>query len=255
MELTMLWYKAWRESRTRFGIIALALIGFSLFVILFHRTIQSDLSHPLRGFRSDTYSEHVYKLMYSGTAKGMFAILVIFLGLGGLLREQTRRTAMFTLALPATRVQLVVTQIVVGLMELAALSLLPALLIPALSVFVNQHYSFMQALHFSILWFACGAMIFATAFLLSVLLRGEYLPAVACYVVLFLNLVISSWPSLLPHRLNLMWTMGEFGTMRWNPEHTHLLAGPLPEARLFTILLIALGMFVFAVYITEKQDF
>ena len=255
MELTMLWYKAWRESRTRFCIIALALICFSLFVVLFHSTTQSDLSYPLRGFKSDTYSEHVYKFMYSGTGKGMFAILVIFLGLGGLLREQTRRTAMFTLALPATRVQLVATQIVVGLLELATLSLLPTLLIPGLSVIVRQHYPVVEALHFSILWFACGSIIFATAYLLSVLLRGEYTAAVACYVALFLDLVISSWPSLLPHRLNLMWTMGEFGTMRWDREHSHLLTGPLPGAILLTILLIALGMFVLAVYLTEKQDF
>jgi len=255
MGLTMLWYKAWRESRTRFWVIALAVIGFSLFVVLFHSTIQSGLSYPLRGFREDTYSAHVYKFMYSGTGKGIFAFLVIFLGLGGLLREQTRRTAVFTLALPATRVQLVVTQIVVGLLELATLSLLPALLIPALSMMVHQYYPLGEALHFSILWFACGSIIFATAFLLSVILRGEYTAAVACYVALFLELVISSWPSLLPHRLNLMWTMGEFGTMHWDAEHSLLLTDPLPEMRLLTIMLIALGMFVFAVHITKKQDF
>jgi hypothetical protein len=99
----MLWYKAWIESRTRFTLIAVALTLFCAGVVLFHGQTEPLLTDALHGLRSSTFSEHVYRLVYSGTAKGRFAILVIFLGLGGLGRERTHGTAIFTLALPVTR--------------------------------------------------------------------------------------------------------------------------------------------------------
>jgi ABC-type transport system involved in multi-copper enzyme maturation permease subunit len=237
MESMMLWYKAWQESRTRFVVIAATLTGFCLFAVLFHT-------------QSGAYSARIQHLIYKGTAKGMFAMLVIFLGLSGLLRERRRRTAVFTLALPVGRLRIVVTQMAVGLLELAALSLLPALLIPSLSLLVHQHFPFAEALHFSILWIGCCSVIFAAAFLLSVVLDGEYTAPVACYVALMLEVLISNWPSLRPYRLNLMWTMSD-----WDPQHNLLPGGPLPWARLLTIMLIALGMLALAARITQKQDF
>jgi hypothetical protein len=59
--------------------------------------------------RSSIFSERIYDLVYDGTAKGMFAILTIFLGLGGLLREHRNRTAIFTLSLPVSSFQLIGT--------------------------------------------------------------------------------------------------------------------------------------------------
>jgi hypothetical protein len=191
---------------------------FCAAVILFHSQAKPVLTGALRRLRSRTFSEHVYNLVYSGTAKGMFAILVISLGLGGLGRERTHGTAIFTVGLPATRFQLVVTQMAVGLLELVALSLLPALLIPSMSALIHQHYPFTQALHFGVLWFCCGSMIFATAFFLSVMLEGEYTAPVACFLVLMLDGLVSGWAPVRAWRLNLLATMGDFNTMRWDPK-------------------------------------
>lgn len=202
MGSTMLWYKAWRESRTRFVVIALTLAGFCLFAVLFHSQIQTSGS-PLPAGRA--YSARIHHLIYAGAAKGTFAMLVIFLGLGGLLRERRHHTAVFTLALPVSRLRLVLTQMAVGILELAALSLLPAILIPSFSLLVHQYYPLAEALHFSILWFGCCSVIFAATFLLSVVVDGEYTAPVACYVALMLEVLISNWPSLRPYRLNLMW--------------------------------------------------
>jgi ABC-type transport system involved in multi-copper enzyme maturation permease subunit len=218
----MLWHKAWRESRTRFAITAVVLVAFCRFAVLFYNDVRTNGSLP-RGLRSPVFSEHIYNLMYSGTAKGTFALLVMFLGLGGLLREQRYRTAMFTLALPVSRLGLVITQIGVGLAELAALSLLPAVLIPSLSMFVHQSYPLPEALHFSLLWFVCGSVILAAAFFLSVVFAGEYTAPVVCYVALMLQALI-----LVPLRQNLLWTMGEFGRMHWDPQHASLISDPLP---------------------------
>ena len=250
----MLWYKAWRESRARFAIIAITLIGFCSFVVLFRHRIQADGGPTLSILRSRDFSQYIYKLIYSGTARGIFTLLIIFLGLGGILRERRYRTAIFTLALPLSRRQLLVTQMLVGLSELAALSLIPAALIPLLSLLVHQSYPLAQALHFSTLWFTCGSIVFAAAFLLSVVFEGEYTTPVLCIVALWLQSLAAIWGPLKPYRLNLMWTMGD-STMRWNPQRTFLISGPLPWARLLVIMLIAFAMLVLAARITEKQDF
>jgi len=156
----MLWYKAWRESRTRFAITAFTLVGFCLFAVLFRNQNRASGDLVIPVLRSSIFSERIYDLVY-GTAKGVFAILTIFLGLGGLLRERRNRTAIFTLSLPVSRFRLIGTQMVVGLSEMAALSLLPAVLIPSLSKFVHESYPLAEAPHFSMLWFACGSIIFA----------------------------------------------------------------------------------------------
>lgn len=251
----MLCYKAWRETRTRFAIIAATITGFCLFAVLFRHNTQENGISVFRFFRTSDYSQNIYNIIYSGTAKGMFAILTIFLGLGGLLRERRHRTAIFTLALPVSRLQIVLAQIGVGLSELVLLALLPALLIPSLSKLVHQSYPLAEALHFSVLWFACGSIIFAAAFLMSVVLDGEYTAPVVCYVALMLQALIGNWPALRPYRLNMMWTMGEFGTMHWDAQHNFLLSGPLPWARLLVIMLMAMGMLVLAAQITARQDF
>ncbi len=229
----MLWYKAWEESRTRFMITALVLAGFCFFATLFHQQIGS--------FGSGDTSARIYHLIYGGTAKGIFAILSIFLGLGGLIRERAHRTATFTLALPVSRLRLIGTQIGVGLSELAVLSFLPALLIPLLSRLAREPYRFADALHFSVLWLVCGSIIFASAYFLSVVLEGEYTAPVACYILLMLQALIASWGPLRPYRLNLMWTMAEFPATPWE--------------RLLSLTLIAFALFALAGWRTRKQDF
>jgi ABC-type transport system involved in multi-copper enzyme maturation permease subunit len=252
----MLWYKAWRESRTRFGITALTLIGFCLFAVLFQSHNPANGSRVPLELRSGIYSEHIYDLIYNGTAKGVFATLIIFLGLGGLLREQRNRTAIFTLSLPVSRFRLIGTQLVVGMSEMAVLSLLPAFLIPSLSMFVHESYPLVEALHFSMLWLACGSLIFAAAFLMSVVLSGEYTAPVVCYVALMLQALIMATTALgRRHRLNLMWTMGDFGRMHWDSQHKFLISDPLPWTRLLFIMLIAVCMLALGARITNKQDF
>jgi hypothetical protein len=63
----------------------------------------------------------------------LFQLMVIFLELGGLFRERAHHTAVFTPALPVSRVQLVAAHAAVGLAEMAVLALLPALLIEPFS--------------------------------------------------------------------------------------------------------------------------
>ncbi|MBV9680211.1 MAG: hypothetical protein JO046_00350 [Solirubrobacterales bacterium] len=229
----MLWYKVWRESRTRFAIAVVVLAGFCLLATLVHRRLG-----PLG---SGSVTSRIHDLIYSGTAKGTFAVLSIFLGLGGLVRERARRTLTFTLALPVTRLQLIRTQIGVGLLQLALLSLIPVSLLPPLSQLVHEPFPLSNTLHYSLLWFVCSSFIFAVAYLLSAIFEGEYTAAVLCYILLMLQALLASWRPLRPYRLNLMWTMAEASRMPWN--------------RLLMLALLTAAVFALAAWRTQKQDF
>jgi ABC-type transport system involved in multi-copper enzyme maturation permease subunit len=251
----MLWYKVWRESRTRFVLIALTMSLLCVFAVVMEPYIQAHwVTIPLH-LRQGVYSEYIYNLIFAGTAKGMFGMLVIFLGLGGLQRERAHNTAVFTLALPVSRNRVLVARILVGMLELAVLSLIPPAIIPGLSELTHHSYPVPIALHFSVLWFFGGLIIFAASFLLSVTAPGEYTAPVACYLALMVHTVIAAWHPLAPHRLNLMWIMGEFQSMHWDPAHTLLLPPPLSWLRMAGMALIALLMFSIAVRVTQRQDF
>jgi ABC-type transport system involved in multi-copper enzyme maturation permease subunit len=250
----MLWYKAWRETRTRFLVSALVLAVFCLLVVLFQERIRAH-APVLPGFKTVSYSQHIYKFIYSGMAKAAFIWILFFLGLGGLLREQAHGTAGFTLALPVSRLRIGLLRMAVGLAQVAALALVPALIIPAVSLTVHQSYPLAQALHFSVLWLTCGAVVYAMAFLFSAVLSGEYTALVVSFVVFFLQDFILSIEPLQPYRLKLLHIMSEFGTMHWDAQHTVLSSGPLPWTRLVLFSLVAFSMLMTAVGLVRRQDF
>lgn len=250
-----MWLKAWRESRVRFLAIALTLSALCAITVLFEPCIrQHHVPIPLN-LREGSYTEYIYNLIYSGTAKGIYALLVIFLGLGGLQRERASRTAGFTLALPVSRLRVVGNQIAVGTIELAALALIPAILIPTLSAFSQRSYPLPVALHFSVLWFFGGLVIFGASFLLSVVTPGEYTAPVVCYLALVLHTFVAGWHPLARYRLNLLWIMGEFETMRWNAAHSLLQPPPLSWPRMSVMACVAVLLLSAAVRVTDKQDF
>jgi ABC-type transport system involved in multi-copper enzyme maturation permease subunit len=250
----MLW-KAWRESRVRFLAIALMLSAICAVAVLLEPYIRTHQVPIALRMREGSYTEYIYSLIYSGTAKGIYALLVIFLGLGGLQRERSSGTAGFTLALPVSRVRVVGSQIAVGILELAALALVPAILIPSLSALSQRFYPLPVALHFSVLWFFGGLVIFAASFLLSVVTPGEYTAPVVCYLALVLHTYVAGWHPLAAYRLNLMWMMGEFQTMRWNAAHSLLQPPPLSWTRISVMAIFALLLLSAATRVTQRQDF
>jgi ABC-type transport system involved in multi-copper enzyme maturation permease subunit len=251
----MLWYKAWRESQVRFLVIAFVLAGFCGFAVLYQPWIHSGNAPIPIHLREGIYSENIYNLVYSGTAKGLFAVLVVFLGLGGLQRERSHKTAFLTLALPVSRLRVIWTQVALGLVELATLALLPAGLIPVLSLVTHRSFPLEEALHFSALWFCCGVVIYAASFLLSVVTSGEYTAPIAAYILLMVHTSAVQWRPLAPYRLNLLQIMGEFKSMRWDQGHTLLLPPPLPWTALFVMAMISIALFAAAIRVTQRQDF
>src|SRR5215813_3426123 len=164
----MLWYKAWRESRVRFLLSAAVLVFLCLGLMYRART-----GFPPPDLPRLPYSAWVWANIYGNLNPTVFIILAMVLGLGGLQRERLVGTTAFTLTLPVTRIHLVMVRAAAGLLQVAILSLVPAMLVPSLSpVLAGQSYPETQALQFSLLFMSWGAVAFAVGFLWSSLFGG-----------------------------------------------------------------------------------
>src|SRR5258708_33137852 len=104
----MLWYKTWRETRTRLLISAMALAWVCCAIILTQHGNRAHADPPI------SYDAYIWKAVYKGYVRDFFIILVIVLGGGGLLQERAHGTAGFTLALPVSRSRLMGVRAAVG---------------------------------------------------------------------------------------------------------------------------------------------
>lgn len=238
----MLWIKAWRETRTRFLLVAAILAAMCAWAVFFPQTVIDG--------RHIDFRTSVYEYVYYGKAKGVFGILVIFMGTGGLLRERSLRTAAFTLSLPVSRLRLVAVPATVGLAELAALALLPAMLLPILSILVGQTYPLPEALQFSALWFGLGSTIFAVAFFFSVIASGEFVAPVASYLILMLQGYVG--PAIGIEFV--LKAMSGLGTV-YRDAPGNIVATGLPWGSLAAYSASALILFAVSGFITQRRDF
>jgi ABC-2 type transport system permease protein len=245
----MLWLKSWRESQARFLLSALAIVALCTGFVFFHREGTAAISNqPL------TYVEYIWEIVYRGYLRELFVLFSMLLGFGGLLREQDHGTVGFTLALPVSRLRLVSVRAAVGLSEVAALSLLPGLVIPGLSPLVGQSYPWAEALKFALLWTSAGAFFFVIGFLASNIFFGEFTAPGAAFLGLVLYSVIADLPVLEQYSLDIHDIMSGKG-MPYFQLHGALLVGPLPWIALAGILLISLGLIGLAYRITTSRDF
>lgn len=171
----MLAHKAWRESRARFLITAVALGWFSSVFVLFRPMAQAWARRPFADFVIDS--------IYAGSVRNVFVVLVLALGLGGLTEELATGSAPFTLALPVTRTQLVLSRAATGLLEVLALALVPTIVVVGVSPFVGETFSAVRAGLYSMQWAATGSVLFAIAFLLSVWVKGAYAALMAAILI------------------------------------------------------------------------
>jgi ABC-type transport system involved in multi-copper enzyme maturation permease subunit len=239
----MLWCKAWHESRGRF---LLMLAFFAAFIIVTF----------LRGSRSSHRigTEQIYFDFYIRWVPILFFIFVPpLLGASSLLQERSYGTAGLSLSLPVSRSRLVCARIGLGMLEFTALCLVPAILIPAMSLIEGSSYPVSAAFHLAILWIVCGAALLAASFLLSTVLAGQCTGLAASVVaILTYYYVTDGWPffrvfNMAPIIIGL------------NTARPGTAPNGLPEAfpllNLSIIATVALALFVTAIEMTRRQDF
>ena len=86
----MIWYKAWRESRTRFFIGAGVIVVLCLINVLFERRLMPELVHDRPYVH--TYGQYMYWKVFGGQVRGMMQTVCLLLGLGGLQRDRKQGT-------------------------------------------------------------------------------------------------------------------------------------------------------------------
>ena len=185
----MLWYKAWLDTRSRFLIGLLCVVGTVVGMIAFYpraAALTSDLSEQAIdsafGGRiaemllvSKTYRGYVWSQVFYQNLPTLWCLFAALLGTGGWLSAS--RGGLFTLSLPVSRRQLVATRAGIVLLELLVLAIVPALLIPFFSPAVGQSYSIVDATVHALCLFIGGSVFFGLAFLLSSVFDDVWRPA------------------------------------------------------------------------------
>jgi ABC-2 type transport system permease protein len=252
----MLYLKAWRESRARFLLSLIFLCGLSSAVVFYfaftHRHGRFQNHQPL------DYAHYIWAIIFKGgnSVREMFVLIVLFLGMGGLLRERAHGSAAFSLALPIPRWRFVAARGLVGVLEVGALALVPAATIVALSPAIGQPFPAAQAIQFAILWSACGAAFFAGAFLCSALVEGEYASPVTAVIALAIYSVtvnMSVFEEYPLNTLNIHSVMSGEAMPYFRPDIAQITA--LPWGTLICILAIAAGFLALSAHLTQRQDF
>jgi ABC-type transport system involved in multi-copper enzyme maturation permease subunit len=247
----MLWYKAWRESRVRF-LLTIAVWAFLCLGLMYRaRTGFPPAERP-----DLPYSAWVWGNIYGNMNPTVFIILVMILGLGGLQRERPAGTSAFTLALPVTRWRLLTVRAAVGLIQVAILSFLPAMLIPTLSpLLAAQHYSEAQALQFGLLFVTWGAVAFAVGFLWSSMFGGEFTGTALCVITPVVYRILLMTSSSLQSYPALNYATFMSGIPYIQSPIKVVIDKPLPWFSLFVLSTVTAGLIACAARITSEQDF
>jgi ABC-2 type transport system permease protein len=253
----MIWHKVWLESRLRLFLGA-AVIGAGCAVaVLFHTPIRAALAAGTPPLNTD--AAYMYRVVYQGFVRLAFMMMAFILGLGGLLRERDLGTSGFTLALPVTRLRLLAVRAAAGLLELAALAILPVVVIAALSPIAHIQYPLSQTLRFAVLWVAAGSTLFAAAFLCSSLMGGEYTAFVVAWIAFFGHTVTTQYirirhPELSAYLFTVPEVMSGF-RMAYFDASARVLVGPFPLTIVTVVSAASASMISAAVAYTDRRDF
>lgn len=246
--MAILW-KAWRESRARFFsalILLTSLVAYAVF------TSPGFLARYNSHFPDKPllYSAYVWTGLFHYALEGLWVLAVLVIALGGLAREKATGVALFSLALPVSRLHLFFIRIGLAWAESMALGLFAALLIPLLSSLVGQSYPYPQALAFGSYMSVAGFLILAFGLLISEIFEGEFTAPVVglcTLTAIFLGYrghTLRGW--------NVFDVMS--ATASINP-HTQLLSGSFHWLDLAICLLFSVALLFTAGTVIKARDF
>lgn len=261
----MLWYKAWLETRFRFLIAAILVCACSAFFVLGNPFIlgtwrEWQQLHPHEQERAwilratADYPYFIWHFVFRILLQQLWVLCAILIGFGGLSRESAQGTVGFTLSLPIGRRRLVGVNTCVGIIEIALLGFIPALLIPILSVFIDKPYPVIQGISHSLLMVLGGLVFFSLGVILSTLIQSEHTPTLigVGIVALFYFILTPYADDGAPEPLWLK-MIDASRVMAGTPYLSSFSA--YPWVGLGLSLLVALVLFCLALRITEKRDY
>lgn len=247
----MLWYKAWRESRVRFFLSAAIIAAMCLVYTLFQARLYPWVAHETP--RVHNYIQYIHWTIFGGATRGILQLSSLLLGLGGLQRDRKQNTLGFTLALPASRISLVISRAALGLVQVSALAVIPSIIVAPASHLMGQQLPLDYALRFIPLWAAGGIFTFSISFLCAVIFTSEYVSLAVAYVTYIFYLAAVRHPRLARYHLHVADFMSgifprylDRTTMLWTSSYA---LTPIVGFFAAALLLIVVGGLV-----TSRQD-
>lgn len=261
----MLWYKAWLETRFRFIVAAALAISCCAFFVLGNSFIlgtwrEWEQLHPHQPEQAwilratVDYPYFIWHFVFRILFQQLWVLCAVLIGLGGLSREAAQGTVGFTLSLPVSRHRLVGARTAMGVVEIAVLAFIPAIVIPILSLFIGKPYPIFQGVAHSLLLFVVGLVFFALGVFLSTLIRTEYGPAlIGISMVAVFYFVLTPYSEEGASEPFWLKVIDASRVMAGSPYLTTLATYPLWGVSLS--LLVAVGVFYLSLRITQNRDY
>jgi hypothetical protein len=194
--MSMLFYKAWIETRVRFlaGLIAVSIICIfymeqHAWLVRWWSTDARNLQNPYFYHSGEWWGIHEYgyylwHYLYDNYLQQVWLLFAVVFAFGGLIREKTNETALFSLGLPVSRKGWLFTRLAAALVESIALGLFAVFVVVAGSAVIHQTFSLSQLLLHTALMVAGGVFVIAFANLCYTLFPGNNLSLLLTLVLL-----------------------------------------------------------------------
>lgn len=253
----MLWYKAWLETRWRFVIALVLGAAFSALTVLAHpalKGLQVDFAEVPEPFRemaekglalAGTYRGYVWSQWFGKNLLNVWTFFAVLIGVGGVVTESSRGSALWTLSLPVSRAQLLGARAAVGALELLAVALVPSLVVPLLSPAVGQTYPVGEALAYALMAYAAGMVFYSLSLLLSTVFEEQLKPVVVCLAVAFgmsLAALVSRGAA-------------RYSVFRVMSGEDYFEGGQAPWAGLAVCLAVSAALYLAALRVLKRRDF
>jgi ABC-2 type transport system permease protein len=254
----MLWYKSWLETRSRFLIGLVLLMGSAIGAVYTYPqvlklmpmvpTIKADGEIGRRIMEAAAlareYRGYIWSQWYRQNLPQIWTIFAVLLAVGGPF-AQGSKGALFTLSLPASRHRVVAIRAAMGLLELLVITLVPALLISLLSPAIGQTYSLGEAFVHALCLFIAGAAFYSLAFLLSTVFNDIWRPLLIALGIAMVLAVCEQVPI----------DLARYGIFHVMSGEVYFRTGSLPWIGLFATAALSAAMLYTAAIATARRDF
>jgi ABC-type transport system involved in multi-copper enzyme maturation permease subunit len=257
--MTMLWHKAWLETRWRFiaGLLLLTVMsGATVYEYVVTQRMmplaESALSEagnsPLGAALRDAlavqreFRGFIWYNTFRDNLTTMGVLFAVLLGCGGLMAEAKKGSALFTLSLPVTRRQLLGARVGAGLAQCFVLAMIPPLVIPLLAPAIGQQFSVVDALAHGLCLFIVGALFFSLASFLSTLFGDIWRPLM---IAVFIACVAAVAQFAAP----------ELGLFKVMSGESYFRNGTLPWMGFVTTAVLTSALLYGAAETLERRDF
>lgn len=253
---TMILHKAWLDTRWRFS-VGLAVLACSVAgTVLLYPEVQKMLPMAA-GIKisgavgdeirkaiqlSSTFSGYAWLKWYDGNLLTFGTLLAALLGAGGMF---SGGAALYTLALPVSRRNMLFSRAGLGLAELFVALLVPSLAIPILAPAVGESASYVDALIHAACAIIAASLFFSLTLYLTTVFSDVWRP-------LLLTLVVAGLDGLAEAFYRDQLTLGPIHTMSGFSYHT---AGDVPWIGLAICATGAAALIWAAALNLERRDF